>query len=650
MLRVYSLCLFGFGLMVTGALARPAEPLLIQKAQPDGSVLSVQEFGDENYHYETTSDGYLIVQDSSGARFFADENATPSGYVAQNVNERNEMTRAFLKSLNLAKGMRRHREMHADRYPDQQRLLMENFRLKHGGSKNLAGVMYRPPVPTYTLGDGVFPIFLVSSSDGTDERTFSQTEVALYKDFFNKEGFSDDSHYGSVRDYFIASSKNVFRPTFDIIPVTIDMRMSVAGSNEGNFMKAVVQAGVKAIGEENLSKYDIDKDKIIDGFGVIIAGPEEGSGLWGHMYWYNVYDRKSSFGGYKFDRYFLVSQIGSYGGYNGIGVPIHEFSHVLGLPDFYSSKDGEWVEGPDPYDIMTQGMYNGWTRDYSGMGRQPPKYSAFERESLGWMKIKELKSSDDVYVLQNIDENDAYSISNPVNNDEFYVVEFRPAIGWDAQLKGQEDFEGKSVETGVFVWYINYVASAWDYFPNQGDARRYTLASTLLGTGRNSKTNKFEAAQPERRTYSTFSSQYNVYNMIKVGTERVCFSTKSSVTVSDCPEPMSSAATVSSSSADAESSSAVAKSSATVPASSAAIEAKSSSSVGLASSSSRQFWGRSSSSGTDAIVKSVRRYSRDDSRKGARNDGRSAGYAGPDDDRSLHNVYDLKGRLIKLKN
>ena len=617
MQRKIAVGLLAIGALSAGALARPAIPYLVQKQQPDGSRVSVQEFGDENYHYETTSDGYLVVMGENGVRYFADENAEPSQYMAQDVGERSEKARAFLKSRNSAKAVAKHRAKYSDRYPDFQKKIMEGFHPNHGKALQTS-VLMRPEPLTFTKGEARFPIFLVSSNDGSDERKFSESEVSQYNDQCNKVGYNEDSHYGSVYDYFLVSSKNQFRPKFDMVPVTVNLRMAVSGSDEGAFVKAVVKAGVEVIGEANLSKYDIDGDKIIDGFGVVLAGSEKNTDMWGHMYWYTVYDKYTKFNGYKFDRYFMIAQNSDNGAINGIGVMLHEFSHVLGLPDFYSSYNGEWVTGPTPYDVMTQGMYNGWNRNYTGQGRHPPKYSAFERESMGWMKVKELSESNAVFTLQNIDANEAYSITNPSNNDEFYVVEYRPGVGWDSEIKG-EDFEKKSAGTGVYVWYINYDAKAWDYFPNQQDCHRYNLAAILVGNTSYSKNlAQFETNAPESKTYSTFSSKYNVYNMMKVGDERVCFATNRSVNVAECPAP------VSSSSAAAGSVASSATSSAMVGVSSSRTSGVSSSVVAQ-SSSSRWFWSSSNGQWDEVITSSGFVPFRSSSSAGASGDAKSSG-------------------------
>ena len=148
------------------------------------------------------------------------------------MDARSVKATAFLKSKNLYKMLARHREKHPDAYPDQQKRLMEGFRLNHKvpAQESSVPVMYRPEPFTFTKGEVRFPVFLVTSNDGTDERTFSDAEVAAYNDQCNKEGYSEDSHYGSIRDYFKVSSNNIFRPTFDMVPVKVNVNMASAGT------------------------------------------------------------------------------------------------------------------------------------------------------------------------------------------------------------------------------------------------------------------------------------------------------------------------------------------------------------------------------------------------------------------------------------
>ena len=58
----------------------------------------------------------------------------------------------------------------------------------------------------------------------------------------------------------------------------------------------------------------------------------------------------------------------------------HEFSHVLGLPDYYDTTNGvnyDFFLTPGNWDVMDVGLYD-------GDGFIPAAYSAHERWWMGW--------------------------------------------------------------------------------------------------------------------------------------------------------------------------------------------------------------------------------------------------------------------------
>lgn len=554
-LKLTFLCIMGTTAITA---ARPASPVATCIPQSNGDCLTILQYGDEHYHYATTIDGYLVVRDSINDYVYADANATASGRKAHNADKRSTSDKSFLKGLNQREIIGKHIKNQTFRYPEQRDLL-SNF--QHKAQENRKA-LYRPKPLTFTKGENRFPVFLVSTAD----RDFGDT--AWYRRSLNEVGFSEDGHYGSVHDYFLVSSDSLFNPTFDVYPVKIDLPATEAGDadgdGEGKFVKAAIDAAIKDMGD--LSKYDKDGDKFIDGFGVVLAGTEAGSGLWGHMYYYTTYTNPelytgytggwwgsrnhnsstnswgNDYGGYKFDRYLLIAEMSDpmayiKSGHNGIGVFIHEFSHILGLPDFYTPDEND-PEPYGPYEIMAQGMYNGTTRSYQ-MGRCPPKYSAFERESMGWMTIPDLKPSVELYALEMIDANKAYSVTNPKNNDEYYVIEYRPRIGWDKAV-------ADSADMGILVWHIDYDKRAWEYYPNQ-DKEHYGITAAL-----NLSKNK---------TFKDFKfGEVGIYNAIKEGEDKVCFATKDGIEVK-CPEPEPESSSAVALSSSAELSSAAASSS-----------------------------------------------------------------------------------------
>jgi M6 family metalloprotease-like protein len=293
------------------------------------------------------------------------------------------------------------------------------------------------------------------------------------------------------------------------------------------------------------SKYCLS-ETTVDGFLFLFPGKEEDAlkiheDFWGHQYWmewngstfnYKPYQA----GGFSFNTYAFLAQKedGNESNLNELGILAHEFSHVMGLSDLYAyDSNNNFISGPNPWDVMTQGMYN-------SNGRKPPKYSAFERESMGWLTLTELSASDEIYSLMLLDKMEAYSVTNPKNNNEYYVIEYRPKVGFDSGINN----------TGVLVWYIDYDSNVWDNNnPNDDPShQRVAVKEVLLGT------------QSSKTSYSPFtfyddssSTVPGIFSFIKGTGDKVCFTTNKNKMGFVCEE--SSSSVIASSSSVEESSS-----------------------------------------------------------------------------------------------
>jgi hypothetical protein len=226
-----------------------------------------------------------------------------------------------------------------------------------------------------------------------------------------------------------------------------------------------------------------------------------------------------------------------------MGILAHEFSHMMGLMDYYSKdENNEQIDGPGSYDIMSTGMYNGTTVN---AGNAPMGYSAFEKAWMGWLEFKELEP-DREYSLKKLSKMEAYSVSNPMQNNEYYIVEYRPAEKFDAYTRVGA---GKK-NNGVYVWYIDYDKDIFDvnYMINADKKHQRVAVNAVLGA------NGYFVDFTYVRKGGT-SPISGIYNLIFEDQERVCFTTAENMTLSKCPEDSALVASSSSAEQNASSSS-----------------------------------------------------------------------------------------------
>ena len=580
--------------LVSQVNARPAAPGFQTISNKDGSSVSIRHFGDEHYFFTETSDGFLVVGDGNGSYVYVGEDGTPSKFIAKNPVDRTAEEKAFLDGLNQEAVHQKHEELNGGRFPDEEGLNNETFTHTPVMAYNQDGVsammLRRPVSEKWTKGDRWFPVLLI----GTTDKDYGDS--AAFYDFLNKPGYNVNNNIGSLRDYFLYVSDSMFSPHFDVYPIKLNKALTDYGTgdnfNEGQF----TADGVSALANRADFKAVADKycssGKNVDGFIFLFPGMEEdalkqSSLFWGHQFWMqsNGSTRMNfwggspySAGGYSFDKYLFIAQYadGSRNSkINKIGTFAHEFSHVMGLNDHYGKDaNNNQVDGPSVYDIMSLGMYNGSTLNE---GNAPMGYSAYEKEIMGWLKLKELEP-DKTYSLKKLSRMEAYSVTNPNQNDEYFIVEYRPAESYDSYVKNSLGWGARSSANGVYVWYIDFDQKICVTNNNaNGDINHQRVAIV--------------AVQGAKGYYANFTyvnkngkaSVPGVYNIVLDGNDRACFTTAQGMSLSACPEEESSSS-VASSSSEASSSS-VASSSSAAKSSSSWSWTRSSSSVQVSSSS-----------------------------------------------------------------
>lgn len=432
------------------AFAKPARRYWHRYQQPDGTYITVTMTGDENRHSVRSTDGRLLKFDRE------------RGYV--------EVAEGLLESA--PRKMRR---------PNVAMAMPERVRQSMPQTRGIGLTEIRFP----SKGEQRALVILAEYKDvkfnSKNKSPYKPADPkAYFSDMLNKEGFNTYGGTGSARDFFIQNSKGQFKPQFDVYgPVTLSNNASYYGKNDAadndaRATEVVIEACKLLDSQINFKDYDRDGDGYVDNVYVFYAGygeadiyPEDEetyNTVWPHAWYISGYTETDNKPGYplvldgvKIDSYGMSNEtIGiddpySYSYANrpdGIGTFVHEFSHVLGLPDLYATTDyydensDAWYKDvpftPGNFSCMDSGPYNNG-------GKTPPNYSMYERYALDWVTPREFTLNSTVAIPNLADSNEGYLVKTD-KSTEFFLFENRQLTGWDTYIPWH----------GMLVWHVDY--------------------------------------------------------------------------------------------------------------------------------------------------------------------------------------------------
>lgn len=305
----------------------------------------------------------------------------------------------------------------------------------------------------------------------------------------NTGKISNANAIGSLHQYFLDQSNGIFDVDFDVRgPFTTKKNRAYYGKDvNGNDQHAdslVIEGCLALDGEVDFNDYDWDGDGIVDQIIVIYAGngqndpsaPDWNETVWPHQWALSQYKpwKAHKQDGVIIDTYCVINDE-IRGASDGFGTVAHEYSHCLGLPDFYQT--GGSVHSKDnfgTYDLMHRGCYNGdsWC---------PANYTAFEKYSLGWYKPVPLTEAITISGLKPMsDGGEAYQIDNDGNANEFYLLENRTNSGWDTHIPG----------SGLVITHYDYNETAW-YNNTVNNTASHQRAVIIPACNNNTTTSQF---------------------------------------------------------------------------------------------------------------------------------------------------------------
>ena len=490
-------------IMCLQALANPAHRGFVQMPQPDGTMVTIGLVGDEYYHFNITADGYTVMLNEAGAYVYAQRNGmslVPTKVLAHDEGHRTAAEKSLLAAT--------------------PKRLVDEIEV---GKANVRRVKRNVDLSNFDFANFRGLVILI---DYTDKKFAAEDPQAFYTEMFSTEGLTgwhdpytgrDVTCLGSVRDYFNDQSNGVFNPPFDVYgPYTSTKKANQCYSGSRTIFKEALK---KANNDVDFSKYDNNGDGKVDmvfflvaGFSAAANGASSGY-LWPHAstfrYDYLNYDGKFM------DRYASSTEL--YGWESspstivveGIGTVCHEFSHVLGLPDFYDTdyEEGGGGQSHDPgeWDVMAGGS------DFN-YGRTPVGYTLFERYALGWAHPKTITQTGNYSIEHVLTSRDGYILRSPVAK-EFFTIENRQKSGWDAYLPGHGMIVIRVDSTDANVWTNNQVncSPAHNYFEilRAGNTTSGDLGSDPFpGTSGNPMLTNETA--PNLKTWGGYANQFNI--------------------------------------------------------------------------------------------------------------------------------------------
>ena len=424
------------------AFAIPAKRIPTTITQSDGTKVTITMMGDEWSHSYVTSDFKTVGIGSDGDVYYR----TANGLSDVRAHEFVQRNASELDFLSKSQGIMGIGAIQKTSRRTQAAQLM--------GAPAKVGSTQVP-----TIGTPRVPVIVVEFSD-----KHCSNPIATFQDTYT-------TGPNSVYQYFYDQSNSLYRPQYDVYGIyNLNKTRATYGGNDSygddvGVAQMVYDAVIASNNDIDWTNYDNDGDGEADVVIVVYAGVGEAqayqvvpNAVWPCQWtlssasYYGDGPGAVYLDGIKVNRFGVFNEINGSNdngtNIDGIGTFCHEFSHCLGLPDFYETTYNYGYYGIGSWSLMDYGSYN-------NNGYTPIGYNAYEKNFMGWLDLQTPvpghKYTLPIFNQKNVETDIAYKVTSPINSNEYYVLENRAKQGWDSYIDDE----------GMMIIHVSYIPERW---------------------------------------------------------------------------------------------------------------------------------------------------------------------------------------------
>ncbi|MBD5797084.1 metalloprotease [Bacillus pseudomycoides] len=410
----------------TNAFAAPAYDGIVKMKQPSGESFQATMHGDEWFHWASTKDGDVLLQDQKGYWNYAELTSNELKSTGKKYKIDKKPTKAVNEN-NLNKWIKE--------YNPQAKKKQELMKEFMGSPENVDGTV------TPVSGPQKLLVVLIG---------FTDVDIAYSDNDWNNRFFA--ANQKSVKNYYneVSNGKAQITPASEtygaqndgVVKVKLDYAHP---DTSGKDIRTVITDALdKADPKVNFASFDTNNDQVInskDSFYIVtvLAGNEEASGdpgpnIWAHKW----YAPNTNHDGVTVSGLYTTQGEKQFGHMATIGVTAHELGHSFGLPDLYGTNNH--VGG---LSIMANGAWNSLQGEEQGA--TPDHMDAWSKVKLGFVTPTVVNTTNN-FTLNAIPNN--YNVLKiPLKDNTYFLVENREKVGYDASLPTNSG--------GIAVWHID---------------------------------------------------------------------------------------------------------------------------------------------------------------------------------------------------